>query len=598
MKIAVIGAGAWGTVFGGVLRHRGHEVEILGRERDNGVVEDAELVVVAVPSRSFGEVVEDLPGSSPVLSLTKGLDPATGGRLTALVRNRPVAVLSGPNIAAEIAEGLPTAAVVASQDHGLAVELQHEINSMTFRVYVNNDPAGVEFAAAAKNVIALAAGAMDGLGLGSNAKAALITLGLADMATLGMAIGAQRETFAGLAGTGDLLTTCWSRHSRNRRAGALMARGASAADAVRKIGTVEGLTTAPILDDRRPEMGIDLPDHAGRARGARRKADPRRDRRVHEPSPDRGVAIAARGNTMRTMRLVWAALVSTLVLVAAGCGSENVGAGESAGAELLKPGALVYADLESDPESDQWKQVEELVRRFPDGEKWLAELKKEIESGSDITWEEAHETLGGDAAVAVYASSMTDVKVVALLRPDDVDEALKLIERLNKEEPDDPLVTRRVGDWIAASDKEASIDAALKAEGGQALSDDEAFQEGMAELPDDALGRVYVDVASAFETFGRGPEAQALRMFGLDELDFAGAWAKARDDGAEVAGVVRGEGADKLLGASEEYSSDAARARSRRCLRLHQLHGHRHRRAGGRAARKSALRVGAQGVRA
>jgi hypothetical protein len=259
---------------------------------------------------------------------------------------------------------------------------------------------------------------------------------------------------------------------------------------------------------------------------------------------------------MRTMRVAWAALVSTLVLVAAGCGSENVGAGESAGAELLKPGALVYADLDSDPESDQWKQVEELVLRFPDGEKWLAELKKEIETGSDITWEEVHEKLGGDTAVAVYASSMADVKVVALLRPDDVDEALKLIERLNKEEPDDPLITRRVGDWIAASDKEASIDAALKAEGGQALADDETFQEGMADLPDDALGRVYVDVAAAFKSFGQGQEAQALRMFGLNELDFAGAWAKARDDGAELAGVLRGEGADKLLGASEEYSSD------------------------------------------
>ena len=259
---------------------------------------------------------------------------------------------------------------------------------------------------------------------------------------------------------------------------------------------------------------------------------------------------------MRTMRLVWAVLVSALVLVAAGCGSEKVGAGESAGAELLKPGALVYADLDSDPESDQWKQVEELVLRFPDGEKWLAELKKEIESGSDITWEQAHETLGGDSAVAVYASSMTDVKVVALLRPDDVDEALKLIERIQQEEPDDPLVTRRVDDWIAVSDKKESIDTALKAGGGQALADDEAFQDGMAELPADALGRVYVDVASAFETFGSGPEAQALRMFGLDELDFAGAWAKARDDGAEVAGVVQGEGADKLLGAAEEYSSD------------------------------------------
>ena len=259
MTIAVIGAGAWGTVFGGLLRERGHEVELLGRQRDNGVVEGAELVVIAVPSRSFGDVVKDLPGDSPVLSLTKGLDPATGGRLTALVRNRPVAVLSGPNIAAEIARGLPTAAVVASRDKELAVDLQHAINSSSFRVYVNDDPAGVELAAAAKNVIALAAGAMDGMALGTNAKAALITLGLADMRTLGTATGAKAQTFAGLAGTGDLLTTCWSRHSRNRRAGALMARGASAADAVRKLGTVEGLTTAPVLDDLATTIGIDLP---------------------------------------------------------------------------------------------------------------------------------------------------------------------------------------------------------------------------------------------------------------------------------------------------------------------------------------------------
>ncbi|HEY7705940.1 MAG TPA: NAD(P)H-dependent glycerol-3-phosphate dehydrogenase [Gaiellaceae bacterium] len=259
MNIAVIGAGAWGTVFGDVLRHRGHDVEILGRERENGTVASAELVVIAVPSRSFGEVVKDLPGTSPVLSLTKGLDPATGGRLTALVRHRPVAVLSGPNIAAEIAKGLPTAAVVASRDKDLAVELQHAINSSSFRVYVNDDPAGVELAAAAKNVIALAAGAMDGMALGTNAKAALITLGLADMRTLGTATGAKAQTFAGLAGTGDLLTTCWSRHSRNRRAGALMARGATAEDAVRKLGTVEGLTTAPILDDLATTIGIDLP---------------------------------------------------------------------------------------------------------------------------------------------------------------------------------------------------------------------------------------------------------------------------------------------------------------------------------------------------
>jgi glycerol-3-phosphate dehydrogenase (NAD(P)+) len=187
------------------------------------------------------------------------------------VKDRPVAVLSGPNIAAEIANGLPTAAVVASEDHDLAVELQHAINSSSFRVYVNEDPAGVELAAAAKNVVALAAGALDGLGLGDNAKAALITLGLADMRTLGMATGAKAETFAGLAGTGDLLTTCWSRHSRNRRAGALMARGVTAADAIRKVGTVEGLTTAPVLDDLARQLQIDLPV----ARGVREVLDGR-----------------------------------------------------------------------------------------------------------------------------------------------------------------------------------------------------------------------------------------------------------------------------------------------------------------------------------
>jgi glycerol-3-phosphate dehydrogenase (NAD(P)+) len=259
MKVVVVGKGAWGTVFADLLRAREHEVALLGRERDDKDFEDAELVVVAVPSRSFAEVVESIPGTAPLLSLTKGLDPATGGRLSSRVRNRPFAVLSGPNFAAEIAKGLPTAAVVASEDERLAVELQHAINSSSFRVYVNGDPAGVELAAAAKNVIALAAGAIDGLGLGDNAKAALITLGLADMRRLGIATGARAETFAGLAGTGDLLATCWSRHSRNRRAGALMARGATPADALRKIGTVEGLTTAPVLDDLATTFGIDLP---------------------------------------------------------------------------------------------------------------------------------------------------------------------------------------------------------------------------------------------------------------------------------------------------------------------------------------------------
>jgi glycerol-3-phosphate dehydrogenase (NAD(P)+) len=259
MKIAVVGAGAWGTVFAGVLRDREHEVAVLGRERDDADFDGVELVVVAVPSRSFAEVVDSLPGDSPVLSLTKGLDPETGERLSSRVDGRPYAVLSGPNFAEEIGKGLPAAAVVASEDEELAIELQHAINSSSFRVYVNNDPAGVELAAAAKNVIALAAGAIDGLALGDNAKAAVITLGLADMRKLGVATGAKAETFAGLAGTGDLLATCWSRLSRNRRAGALMARGATPQDAIRKLHTVEGLTTAPVLYELSKRLGVELP---------------------------------------------------------------------------------------------------------------------------------------------------------------------------------------------------------------------------------------------------------------------------------------------------------------------------------------------------
>jgi glycerol-3-phosphate dehydrogenase (NAD(P)+) len=259
MKAVVVGPGDWGTVFAGLLRERGHDVTVVGRDRSDEDFDGADFVVVAVPSRSFGQVVESLPGSAPLLSLTKGLDPDTGGRLSSRVRGRTFAILSGPNIAREIAAGHPAAAVIASHDDTLALRLQHGINSPTFRVYVNNDPSGVELAAAAKNVIALAAGAMDGLGLGGNAKAALITLGLAELRRLGVATGARGETFAGLAGTGDVLVTCWSRYSRNRRAGALMARGATPQDAVRKLRTVEGLTTAPILRDLSESLGVELP---------------------------------------------------------------------------------------------------------------------------------------------------------------------------------------------------------------------------------------------------------------------------------------------------------------------------------------------------
>jgi glycerol-3-phosphate dehydrogenase (NAD(P)+) len=288
VRFLVVGAGSWGTAFSRVLLDRdhgvvlachsaeqaaaiaetGHNPRYLTRADLRGVEAvalddapgDVDAVVVAVPSASFADVVAGLPGDAPVLSLTKGLDPATGERLSTRVRGRGVAVLSGPNMAEEIARGLPAAAVIASEDGFLAGQLQHAVNSAVFRAYVNPDIVGVELCAAAKNVIALAAGAVDGLDLGDNGKAALITRGLAEMSRLGEAFGARQETFAGLAGMGDLIVTCWSRHGRNRRAGELIAQGLTPAEAIAEIGqTVEGITTAPVLKELSARVGVELP---------------------------------------------------------------------------------------------------------------------------------------------------------------------------------------------------------------------------------------------------------------------------------------------------------------------------------------------------
>ena len=289
MRVVVVGAGSWGTAVACLLRDNGHAVALAARDPeqaetinrtgrnpryatgarlegitastiDAAPVADAELVVVAVPSRVFGDVVGRLPGDAPILSLTKGLDPATGARLSTLVTNRPVAVLSGPNIADEIVRGLPAAAVVASDDLELAVRVQVAVHSILFRVYVSDDVAGVELCAAAKNVIALAAGGADGLSLGDNSKAALVARGLAEMRRLAESAGARPDTFAGLAGMGDLIVTCWSPSGRNRRAGELIARGARPHEAAAEIGmVVEGLTTAPVLRDLARRLEIELP---------------------------------------------------------------------------------------------------------------------------------------------------------------------------------------------------------------------------------------------------------------------------------------------------------------------------------------------------
>jgi glycerol-3-phosphate dehydrogenase (NAD(P)+) len=289
LRAVVVGGGTWGTGFARLLADRGFEVTLSVRDPEvaraiaqtgrnphysrgvdlRGITattnssapfNGADIVVVAVPSLAFRQAVESLPGSAPVLSLTKGLDPATGQRLSTLVRGRPVAVLSGPNMAEEVLAGLPAVSVVASDDLELARRLQEALGSLAFRVYVNDDLVGVELCAAAKNVIALAAGGVDGLGLGDNAKAAVITRGLAEMTRLGLASGARLETFAGLAGIGDLAVTCWSRHGRNRHAGELIAQGATPEEAAAEIGQViEGLTTAPVLRDLSRRLGIELP---------------------------------------------------------------------------------------------------------------------------------------------------------------------------------------------------------------------------------------------------------------------------------------------------------------------------------------------------
>lgn len=289
MRAVVVGGGSWGTGFARLLADRGVEVTLATRRAADaeairtlghnpnylsgvdlaGVAvaavgeaptAEADLIVVAVPSRAFAAVAGELPAGVAVLSLTKGLDPGSGARLSTLLPGRPVAVLSGPTMAEEVATGLPCAVVVASADAAFARQLQATLNSTVFRVYLNGDVVGVELCAAAKNVIALAAGACDGIGAGDNAKTALMTRGLAEMARLGAAAGADPETFFGLAGMGDLIVTCWHPSGRNRRAGELIARGASPDEAQACIGqVVEGLTTAPILRDLARRLAVELP---------------------------------------------------------------------------------------------------------------------------------------------------------------------------------------------------------------------------------------------------------------------------------------------------------------------------------------------------
>lgn len=293
-RFGVLGATSWGVTLAGLLERSGNDVVILTRTPAEAVGVDIrrglerlpELrlgagvtaqaagpgisldgVVVAVPAQSLRVSVQasHLSRDLPLLSAAKGIELDSGARMSQVLESEGwaperIAVLSGPNLAHEVARGLPAASVVASSSPETARAWQQALAGPAFRVYTSADVAGVELGGALKNVIAIAAGAAWGLEFGANTVASIMTRGLAEMTRLGVACGAEALTFQGLAGVGDLAATCFSPLSRNRRFGELMARGRTAADARAEIGeTVEGAATAPVALSLAGALGVDLP---------------------------------------------------------------------------------------------------------------------------------------------------------------------------------------------------------------------------------------------------------------------------------------------------------------------------------------------------
>jgi glycerol-3-phosphate dehydrogenase (NAD(P)+) len=299
-RVAVIGAGSWGTAFAG-LCSTNSDVMLWGRDPDlvaaidarhenprylpgvalpdsvratHDLAEaccDADIVAMAVPSHGFREVLVNaapaIADAAVVVSLTKGVERGTLARMsqvveTVLPRIDPdtIAVLTGPNLVREIAEGQPTASVVGTRNDQVGEMLQRRFMTPTFRVYTNPDVVGCEIAGAMKNVIAIAVGAAAGFGFGDNARAALITRGLAEMTRLGVALGGDPLTFAGLAGVGDLVATCTSDYSRNRRVGVEFGRGRSREEILGDSPMVaEGVRTAAGIVELARNHGVDLP---------------------------------------------------------------------------------------------------------------------------------------------------------------------------------------------------------------------------------------------------------------------------------------------------------------------------------------------------
>ncbi|MDR1558394.1 MAG: NAD(P)H-dependent glycerol-3-phosphate dehydrogenase [Clostridiales bacterium] len=298
LRISIIGLGSWGIALAGLLCDNGHEVALWGRNpervaetrerRRNAVylpdyelnkrvlltdriqeaAERAEIIVISVASAGVREISRDLASlidnNAVVVSAAKGIDPDTLQTMTAIIGEEipgiTTAALSGPSHAEEVAAGLPTTCVAASRDAETAELVQDTFMSECFRVYTSVDLLGVELGGALKNVIALAAGISDGMAFGDNAKAALMTRGIAEIARLGSAMGADTLTFSGLSGIGDLFVTCESMHSRNRRAGILLGKGKTLDEALAEVRmVVEGVSTAKAAHALAERYNVDMP---------------------------------------------------------------------------------------------------------------------------------------------------------------------------------------------------------------------------------------------------------------------------------------------------------------------------------------------------
>ena len=298
-RASVIGGGSWGTALAATLAKRRLQVRLWARSAETvdainndhenprylpgvtipsavravGEIEDAvrdsELVLLVVPSGAMRAIVERVAGARPapgtiLVSCTKGIERGSGRRMSEVISgylfDHPRAVLSGPNHAEEVARELATAAVIGCEDLAIARRLQEVFTLPWFRTYTSDDVTGIEIGSAVKNVFAICAGICDGLGLGDNAKAALVTRGLAEMVRIGRALGGKPETFQGLSGVGDLIVTCYSAHSRNNRVGRLMGEGKSLEQVEGEMNMVaEGVANSVSLFECVRQHGIEAP---------------------------------------------------------------------------------------------------------------------------------------------------------------------------------------------------------------------------------------------------------------------------------------------------------------------------------------------------